>query len=194
MSCLNAAVAHKTHLVVDHLPALLPSLYEETIVKPELVRQVKMGPWTVETDDGVSNRKTAYETMYTLLQNAFTKIDLVPFLARTIAGFKDDDDIKILCYLMIGRLMDLAPAQVSVSLDDMVDGIEVTMKDPASVKDATAQEIQRKEELQANALKTIIPLWKKLGSTSSPRFDQTVRSLAAEDKWKVMFKEYGIQV
>ena len=46
---------------------ILPGLYAETLVKPELIRTVQMGPWTHKVDDGLETRKTAYETLYTLV-------------------------------------------------------------------------------------------------------------------------------
>ncbi len=46
---------------------LLPNLYKETVVNPDLIRTVQMGPWTHKVDDGLEARKTAYETMYTLV-------------------------------------------------------------------------------------------------------------------------------
>ncbi|KIM50021.1 hypothetical protein SCLCIDRAFT_12402, partial [Scleroderma citrinum Foug A] len=45
LSALNSAARTKPHLVRDHLPALLPILYSETVVKPDLIRTVQMGPW-----------------------------------------------------------------------------------------------------------------------------------------------------
>jgi hypothetical protein len=35
--------------------------------QPDLIRTVQMGPWTHKVDDGLDARKTAYGTMYTLL-------------------------------------------------------------------------------------------------------------------------------
>jgi cullin-associated NEDD8-dissociated protein 1 len=67
LSVLNAAARTKPHLLRDHLHTLLPVLYRETIIKPELVRIVQMGPWQHKVDDGLEARKTAYETLYTLV-------------------------------------------------------------------------------------------------------------------------------
>lgn len=68
LSALNSAARTKPHLIREHLPALLPSLYKETIINPDLIRTVQMGPWTHKVDDGLDARKTAYETMYTLVR------------------------------------------------------------------------------------------------------------------------------
>ena len=69
MSALNSAARTKAYLIRDHLQTLLPTLYQETVVKPELIRTVQMGPWTHKVDDGLEARKTAYETLYTLVGN-----------------------------------------------------------------------------------------------------------------------------
>ena len=67
LSALNSAARTKPHFIRDHLPSILPTLYAETTVKPELIRTVQMGPWTHKVDDGLETRKTAYETLYTLV-------------------------------------------------------------------------------------------------------------------------------
>lgn len=67
LSALNSAARTKPHLIREHLPTILPRLYQETVIKPELVRTVQMGPWTHKVDDGLEARKTAYETLYTLV-------------------------------------------------------------------------------------------------------------------------------
>jgi cullin-associated NEDD8-dissociated protein 1 len=68
LSTLNTAARTKPHLVRGHLVALLPNLYKETVVDHSLIRTVQMGPWTHKVDDGLETRKTAYETMYTLVR------------------------------------------------------------------------------------------------------------------------------
>lgn len=68
LSTLNSAARTKVYLIRDHLHTLLPTLYQETVVKPDLIRTVQMGPWTHKVDDGLEARKTAYETLYTLVR------------------------------------------------------------------------------------------------------------------------------
>lgn len=43
----NSAAHNKPSLVRDLLPSLLPSLYVETKLRKELVREVEMGPFKV---------------------------------------------------------------------------------------------------------------------------------------------------
>lgn len=87
LSVLNAAARTKPHLLRDHLHTLLPVLYRETIIKPELVRTVQMGPWQHKVDDGLEARKTAYETLYTLVCLSISRNDtrlLIPATVRHV--------------------------------------------------------------------------------------------------------------
>ncbi|KAJ7487730.1 armadillo-type protein [Mycena galericulata] len=50
VSALNSAARTKPHLIREHLAA---SLYKETVINPDLIRTVDMGPWTDKVDDGL---------------------------------------------------------------------------------------------------------------------------------------------
>lgn len=85
LSALNSAARNKPQLIREHLATLLPNLYNETVKNPALVRTVQMGPWTHTVDDGLEARKTAYETMYTLVWLKFSrnsKTDQMPSWTR----------------------------------------------------------------------------------------------------------------
>ena len=72
LSALNSAARLKPHLIRDKLQIILPNLYKETVINSELIRTVQMGPWTHKVDDGLEARKTAYETLYTLVRASLT--------------------------------------------------------------------------------------------------------------------------
>lgn len=108
----NSAVHNKPSLVRDLLPTLLPHLYEETKVKPELIREVEMGPFKHTVDDGLDIRKAAFECMYTLIEQGLDRVDINQFLEHVQAGLKDHYDIKMLSYLMTARLATLCPNSV----------------------------------------------------------------------------------
>ncbi|KAJ3534666.1 hypothetical protein NMY22_g6824 [Coprinellus aureogranulatus] len=128
LSSLNSAARTKLHLLGDHLKTLQHILYKETFVNPDLVRTVQMGPWTHKVDDGLETRKTAYETMYTLLDTCLAKLDLHTFLSRVIPGLADDsDEIKVISHMMLFRLSQVAPTAVAQRLDEATPQLEKTM-------------------------------------------------------------------
>ncbi len=44
-------------LILPHLNQLLPAVIGDTQIKPELVREVQMGPFRHKVDDGLELRK-----------------------------------------------------------------------------------------------------------------------------------------
>jgi cullin-associated NEDD8-dissociated protein 1 len=177
----NSAAHNKPQLIREHLSTLLPLLYQETHVRQELLRKVTMGPFTVIQDDGLDLRKNAYETMYTLLDTCLPQINVTEYLNRVIAGLRDDDQVKLLCYLILVRLTDLAPLQVSQALDEISDPINESLK--VKLKDgSTKQDVEKSAELTRAAFRALIALQRLLAGGSqggaamgAPRFQQLVK-------------------
>ncbi|KAJ7644420.1 armadillo-type protein [Roridomyces roridus] len=189
LSALNSAARTKPHLIRDHLPSLLPSLYKETVINPDLIRTVQMGPWTHKVDDGLDARKTAYETMYTLLDTCLAKLELSTFLGRVLPGLADDsDEIKVISHMMLFRLSQVAPAAVAQKLDEATPELEKTMKGATVTKDTVKQDLERAAELQRSALRAVAAL-SKIGGGASPRFDMFVEELKKNAQWGAEFKE-----
>ena len=103
-----------------------------------------MGPWKVIEDDGLENRKTAYETMYTLLGTCFTKVDLPTFTDRVMAALRDVNEIKVLGLMLLLRLGQLSPASVVPRLDEVTEAFKVIMKDVEVKEDTVKQDLERK--------------------------------------------------
>jgi cullin-associated NEDD8-dissociated protein 1 len=57
MTTLNSAAHNKPDLILPHLGELMPFVLAESVVKPELVREVMMGPFKHMVDDGLDVRK-----------------------------------------------------------------------------------------------------------------------------------------
>ncbi|KAF8588484.1 TIP120-domain-containing protein [Ramaria rubella] len=178
LSTLNAAARNKPHLIREHLGALLPHLYAETVINQSLIRTVQMGPWQHKVDDGLEARKTAYETMYTLLDTCLNKLDLHEFLGRVLAGLTDEsDEIKVLCHMMLFRLSQVAPTALAQRLDEVTPELEKTMKGAAVTKDTVKQDLERTAELQRSALRAIAALSKINSPGTSPRFEAYVETI-----------------
>jgi len=57
LTTLNSASHNKPDLIVPNLPQLLPFVMKESVVRPELIREVMMGPFKHKVDDGLEVRK-----------------------------------------------------------------------------------------------------------------------------------------
>jgi len=158
-------------------------------VNPDLIRTVQMGPWQHKVDDGLDARKTAYETMYTLIDTCLSKLELQAFLDRVVAGLIDtSDEIKVICHMMLFRLSQLAPVAVTQKLDDATPHLDKTMKGATMTKDTVKQDLERAAELQRSAVRAVVAL-SKVGGGVSPKFDALVDELKRNPTWSADFKE-----
>lgn len=153
----NSAAHNKPKLVRDLLDTLLPSLYSETKVKKELVREVEMGPFKHSVDDGLDLRKAAFECMYTLLETCLERLDIFEFMTHMEDGLKDQHDIKLLTYLMLARLSALCPTQVLQRLDRLCEPLKAQIQAKAKTN-AVKQENDKQDELRRAALRAVFAL------------------------------------
>lgn len=57
LTTVNSAIHNKMDLVFPYLDQLLPAVVADTNIKPELIREVQMGPFKHKVDDGLELRK-----------------------------------------------------------------------------------------------------------------------------------------
>ncbi|GJM90299.1 hypothetical protein PR202_ga06566 [Eleusine coracana subsp. coracana] len=176
---LSTAAHNKPNLVKALLPELLPLLYDQTVVKQELVRTVDLGPFKHVVDDGLELRKAAFECVDTLLDSCLDQVNpssfIVPFL---LSGLGDHYDVKMPCHLILSKLADKCPSAVLAVLDSLVEPIEKTiMHKPKG--DAVKQEVDRNEDMIRSALRAIASLSRISGSDYSIRFKNLMNKIVA---------------
>lgn len=174
----NCVAHNKPSSIRELLPGLLPILYEETRKRADLVHQVDLGPFKHTVDDGLDLRKAAFECMDTLLAYCADRLDISEFLAHLVDGLKDDHDIKVLCHMMLGKLVSQASSTgrvLAASLDLVTDPLRNTIC--ATLKEsAVKQQVERHEELVRSGMRAAHALEKMPGSDSCVKFDEFVRS------------------
>jgi len=153
----NSAAHNKPSLIRDLLETVLPHLYNETKVRKELIREVEMGPFKHTVDDGLDLRKAAFECMYTLLDTCLDKLDLFEFLNHVEDGLKDHYDIKMLTYLMLVRLANLAPTFVLQRIDRLIEPLRTTCSTKVKAN-SVKQEYEKQDELKRSAMRALCAL------------------------------------
>lgn len=66
LTTLNSAAHNKPDLIIPKLGLLLPFVMQESIIKPNLIREVTMGPFKHKIDDGLEVRKVK-DTLLSLI-------------------------------------------------------------------------------------------------------------------------------
>lgn len=166
LTTFNSAAHNKPQLIMSHLSDLLPLTMKETIIRPELIREVAMGPFKHKVDDGLELRKSAYETLYALMDTAFSSLPVAEFYERVIAGVGDEHEIKILCCLMLTKLIAIAPVETSRNLEKFAEAFRAVLifkpKD-----NAVKQELEKLQEHNKAILKVMAQMNKAFPSEAS---------------------------
>ncbi|KAF2773031.1 hypothetical protein EJ03DRAFT_380287 [Teratosphaeria nubilosa] len=185
LSTFNSALHNKPGLVLPHLAELLPYTMAATVVRPELIREVQMGPFKHKVDDGLDMRKAAYETLYALLDSpaARQRIDLPNFFDRIIAGLTDEHEIKILCCLVLSKLLTIAPTECVRRLE----GIAAAFRSTLSFKpkeNAVKQELEKVNEQNKAVVKCSFVVGRVLAAEAEG-------NRAWRDYWEWVRKEFA---
>ncbi|KAI0231945.1 hypothetical protein L0F63_006166 [Massospora cicadina] len=190
---LNAAAHQRPGLIQPVLPSILPLLFAETEVKPDLIHVVVMGPFKHKVDDGLENRKAAYECFYTLLDTCHAQLD-VGAICNTLvlAGLRDSHDIKLLAHMLIVRLAKTAPAYVRHNLEHlaqpMAEDLAVELKGGA-----LRQEAEKHMELIRSTLRAVAALESISQGYPHPQFDRLCQSVLSgnhKDEYKTVLASY----
>jgi len=187
----NSAMHNKPDIILPALDQLLPLAMKETVIKPELIREVQMGPFKLKVDDGLEIRKSAYETLYALLEKAFARlspIEVSDFFDRIVAGITDEHDIRILCNLMLTKLMVIAPDQVRSRLDSLAENFRIVLAVKPK-ENAVKQEIEKIHEGAKGVLKVSIQINKQMGAEAGVGQDDSQLRVWAQ-YWDQIQKEH----
>lgn len=146
----NNADALKRHLTKE----VLESLYKETKIRQDLIREVMMGPFKHTIDDGLEIRKAAFECLYSLLDSCHNEIDVDILLDNVENGYNDDYDVKLLTYLILLRVIQQSPSSISSRIVKFCEHTKKILN--LRVKqDAVNQEAERSEELKRAVVRVV---------------------------------------
>ncbi|XP_075014647.1 cullin-associated NEDD8-dissociated protein 1-like isoform X5 [Calonectris borealis] len=167
LAMFNSAAHNKPCLIRDLLNAVLPSLYNETKVRRELIREVaavffflfkvEMGPFKHTVDDGLDVRKAAFECMYTLLESCLDRLDIYEYLNHVEDGLKDHYDIRMLTFIMLARLSTLCPNAVLQRLERLIEPLRATCSTKVKAG-SVKQEFEKQDELKRSAMRAVAAL------------------------------------
>ncbi|CAI9765281.1 unnamed protein product [Fraxinus pennsylvanica] len=185
---LSTAAHNKPNLIKGLLPDLLPLLYDQTVIKKELIRTVDLGPFKHTVDDGLELRKAAFECVDTLLDSCLDQVNpssfIVPYL---LSGLNDHYDVKMPCHLILSKLADKCPAAVLAVLDSLVEPLQKTIGFRTK-QDAVKQEVDRNEDMIKSALRTISSLNRISGGDCSHKFKNLMVEIS---KSQALWEKYS---
>lgn len=107
-------------LLRTHAEKIVQLSLLETPVKKDLIKTIDLGPFKHIVDNGVPIRKSAFN----LLQNILNKypVKQTEIIEAVIGGFSDsNEDVQILCFGFMNKLIIACPMIVISKLDQIVE-------------------------------------------------------------------------
>ena len=123
------------------------------------------------------------------MDTAFSRMNPLDLYDRVIEGLSDEHDIKILCNLMVTKLLALTPEETFRRLDSIAERYQAILSFKPK-ENAVKQEIEKAEEATKAALKTTIRLhnaFPAAGTGASGAATSTWRGY-----WEYVNKEFRI--
>lgn len=125
------------------------------------------------------------------MENAYTRINPLDLFDRVIAGIEDEHEIKVLCNLMITKLIVLDPDETSRRLDTIANGFRTILA--FKPKDnSVKQEIEKAAEASKGVLKVTVLLHNAFPAASSATTN--VQGQAWKGYWEWVGKEFKAQL
>ncbi|ORY76043.1 armadillo-type protein [Protomyces lactucae-debilis] len=168
LSTLYSAAFHKPQLVHDHIGRLLPLLYKETSINKDLVHVVQMGPFKHTVDDGLVLRKSAFETLHTLLDSFFSVNEMQGIYTVILTGLDDVHEIKMLSYLMLSTLASKDPEGVQQHLEQVTAKMVKVMA-AKTKENAVKSDREKDAEIKRSVMRCAVAL-KDVAGPSTPAF------------------------
>lgn len=100
------------------------------------------------------------------METAFSKINILDFYDRIIAGLKDDHDICALCNLMLTKLVVLDADETARRLDSIADCFRSILSTKLK-ENAVRQEIEKQDEAARSVLRVSLLLHSAIPAASS---------------------------
>jgi len=168
ITTLNAAIHNKPELVIPNIGGLLPLVLADSFINPKLIKTVKIGPFQHSEDSGLDLRKTAYGTMYALLDTpmAIRHLSIPAIFDRVLDGIPDDQDIRTLCNLMLARLATIDPDETRRRLSPLAERFKVVLGTKIK-ENAVKQEIEKVNDANSAVIRVSLDLDKKFSTAAT---------------------------
>jgi cullin-associated NEDD8-dissociated protein 1 len=114
---------------------VLAVIYYECIPRPELIKEVDLGPFKHKIDEGLPVRRVAFTALDSALTNTVQLVgpEAVPVLC---SGARDAEDVRLLAHALIGRVAASGWLRSNVEspevLEMVIDAIDTSIKLPSA--------------------------------------------------------------
>merc|ERR1712083_1284322 len=93
-----------SEILRGHTDFIFERIKEDSKQKPELIREVDLGPFKHKVDDGLPLRKFAYTVTASLLQAYPEQVASPSLIDLVLQGMADNEDVQVICCQLLQGL------------------------------------------------------------------------------------------
>lgn len=128
-----------------------------------------------------------------MMEKAFSRINILEFYDRIIAGLADDNDIRTLCNLMLTKLVALNPDETARRLDSIAECFRAVLS--LKLKEtAVKQEIEKQAEACKSVLRVTLLLRNTIPGASSSIGSSNEQHPVWRTYWEWVEKDFEIDL
>lgn len=127
------------------------------------------------------------------METAFSRINILDFYERVVAGLKDEHDIRGLCNLMLTKLVVLDPDETSRRLDSIADCFRTILSIQLK-ENAVKQEVEKQQEASRSCLRVTLLLHNAIPGASSTVGAQAGQHQTWRTYWEWVEKDFETQL
>lgn len=181
-ACLIAinSIAHNAPNALKHNFSMVSNkVFEETILKQELIKKVDLGAFMHITDEGLPVRKAAYSVIETFIEQLPEKIDANRILEHVVMGLDDpSDEVQMLCHQLLTKLVHWGAGALSGSLNGIIVPIRKNVEKNQKIMN-NKQEVERAMDLLRSALRCVEKIETQIETDSSIGFKEFLSYVAS---------------
>jgi cullin-associated NEDD8-dissociated protein 1 len=181
-SLLLGLTAHsKLELIKPSLPDYIPPLLHQTLPDESLVRTIDLGPFKHKIDDGLEQRKSAFDCLGILINKCWDDIpNHESILEAIVKGVADVYEVKLKCHDLLTAVSHLDPSAVLAVLDKVVEPFTKTLSKRIK-SDTVRQEVDKNEDMIRSCLRTVDVLHRLQGADNVATFKTFVGNISGDD-------------
>ncbi|EPZ36685.1 TIP120-domain-containing protein [Rozella allomycis CSF55] len=149
LSTLKSFIHWKPSQIGPFADSLASKLFDETKIKQDLIKEIQMGPFKHNVDQGLDSRKLTFECLYSL--NNLSLINTSDFINTLIDGLNDDNNIKLYVLFAISKLSASHQSAIISKLEKFIN----PLKDILNVK-LKDNSVKQEQETHLNLVKATI--------------------------------------
>ncbi|KAJ6252815.1 TIP120 domain-containing protein [Anaeramoeba flamelloides] len=171
LTFINTAARKKFWIIQKNIKYLLTHLLKETKINKELIGSVEMGQFNYKIDEGLENRKLAYDTLNLMILHCNELLKVSGFIDVVKNGIEDPYiEINLITLDLFIKLIQFRYDLIRVNINKLIDPLKKSLTKSNNDENEYKQNVSQNEELINSALKAIYLLNKSNISKKEPKF------------------------